>query len=102
MANHQHLIPVIKIVKRFVTELMQVQEYRVFVVGYQEKLLHLFRLHGEYEAHRYLDFDISDVYELLVQYQVPMVSSNELITQHYSIETSPDPITFFSGITNNS
>lgn len=79
MVKFQHLIPHFNIVKRFVTELMRVEEYRVFMVIYQQQLLQLQLLHGEYGAQQYLTFSITDIYEHLTQNVVPVKSAKSLL-----------------------
>ena len=87
MVHHRHLVPHLAIIKRFITELMRVEEYRVFLVTFQDKLLAFQRKFGEYEANKYIDFEITDIYELLVQYQVPSISSKQLLPSP-NIQTS--------------
>ena len=79
MVHHPQLVPHFPITKRFITELMRVEEYRVFLVIFQEKLLTLQKVYGEYNAGKYLDFQLSDVYEMLLQYQVPSTSNKPLL-----------------------
>ena len=79
MADHRHMIPILSIVKRFVTELMRVEEYRVYLVSFQQHILQIQRTHGEYNAQAYLTFGLIDIYELLVDNQAPELSHKQLL-----------------------
>ena len=63
----------------FLKELMRVEEYHVYLVQYQARLIQLQRQLGEYDANMHLDFSLSDIYELLIAHQVPSISTRLLL-----------------------
>jgi hypothetical protein len=70
MALHPQLVPRTKLVKLFISELMQAPEYQPYVLSFKKDIMQHIRLYGEQNLNNKVPFTILDIYESISLYSI--------------------------------
>lgn len=110
MNRHSHLVPRFKLIRHFISKLMQAREYQTYVSDYHKQIIKHVKTHGEH-MNTNISFSLIDIYDDLTSFTVTSTpamldASPNTITSpmfNYRINSSTDtnetlPLIAFTGV----